>query len=374
MVIIAGGLAALLMAGCNVDVKDKTFAAPGTPVPVQYAKGFKIWYAADGYEVLFRNPQDTTEVYGTLVLSRKSLAERHTDTLAIPVKRAALGSTTFIPYFDFIGQADVVGSVTYTDRVMNRNLRARIEQGLTKDITDSNGVNFELLLAAQPDVFMAYPYGARDFERYREHGIPVVMNVEYLESSPLARAEWVLLAGALTDQLNKSIEVFNTVEQRYWDVKNQAALSSSIPSVFTGTLYGGSWFAPGNKSYIAQFIRDASATYAFEDVEGQGNVELDFEAVVGTIAYADFWGLLVSSKKDFALSNVLEMEEEYAVLNSFKKGQVFVCNTAQTDYFGDAVMQPDVILRDMVSILHPGSFPDHIHTYFRPVVVDVATP
>lgn len=365
------GVLLLLLTGCE-STGGRDSNKPGSYVSVHHARGFKIWHTADGYEVMFRNPQDTTEVFGTLVLSRKTFAERQADTLTIPVKRAALGSTTFIAYFDRIGQVDAIGAITYADRVLNPNLRARIEQGHAKDITDANGIDFEKLLAAQPDLFMAYPYGATTFERYREQGIPVAMNMEYLESTPLARAEWVLLAGALTDQLDKSIEIFNQLEQNYIAVQALTAQSSYKPSVFTGTRYGSEWFTPGNKSYIAQFIRDAGATYAFEHVEGQGNVQLDFESVVSIIAYADFWGLLVSSDTKFALSNVLEMEAEYVTLNSFKKGQIFVCNTAKTDYFGDAVMAPDVILRDIVAILHPDLIPGHVHVYFHPVVIDVA--
>jgi iron complex transport system substrate-binding protein len=353
--------------------RHKPLPTAGSEVPLLYARGFKIWYSDGGYEVLFRNPQDTTQVYGRLTLSRTATTARSgADTVHIPVQQAALGSTTFIAYFERIGAVGAVAGITYAELVQNKAMRALIDQNLVRDIANADGIDFEQVLAIQPDVFMAYLYGNADFDRYRSQGIPVVICSEYLESTPMARAEWVLLAGALTDRLEEARALLAQIESDYREALLLAAASPIKPTVFTGTRYGDSWFAPGNQSYIAQFIRDAGAIYAFEHVEGQGNVQLDFESVLTTIAFADYWGLLVSSKKPFALSHLLELEAAYGLLQSVKKSQVFVCNTAISDYFGDAVLEPHIILRDLVHLLHPQSLPNHRPVYFHPIVADIS--
>jgi iron complex transport system substrate-binding protein len=197
------------------------------------------------------------------------------------------------------------------------------------------------------------------------------MNMEYLETSPLGRAEWVKLIGCLLDRYDEAEELFAGIEKEYLRLSELARSADYYPVVFSGSKYESKWFTPGNQSFVAQYIRDSGARYAFKHINGKGNVELDFESVLSTLAKADYWGLIVSSHEDFALSNLLKMEPRYALFNSFKEGQIFVCNTAKSDYFGDAVLEPEVVLADLIGVIHPGLLPNHVHTYFHPVVIDV---
>jgi iron complex transport system substrate-binding protein len=246
-------------------------------------------------------------------------------------------------------------------------MAARLKSGAAIEITSGNDLDFEQLLKLAPDVLMVYQYADSDFSRYTEEGIPVVMNMEFAESTPLGRAEWIKLVGCLTGKLKESVEIFDGIEKRYRDLRTQVAFKSSLPLVFTGSKYGSSWFAPGRDSFIAQYIRDAGGIYSFEHIEGQGSTELDFEGVVSIITQADYWGFLISSEDEFSYQQVLEMDGIYSELKAFKRGQIFVCNTAKVDYFGDAVMEPDRILADLIGVFHPDLTPDHVFHYFRPI-------
>lgn len=375
-VFLSAGLL-LLAASCGEPGTDPAFRAGGKAeaLPVQHSEGLRIEKTRDGYRVEVRNPRDTAEIYANYLLSRtkKSSAGGDETVIRIPVKRAALNSTTFVPFFEKIDAHEVITGVSYASRVTNDRVKARIDAGETLEIAGSDGIDTERLLMSAPDVLMAYMYNASDFSKIEDLGIPVIMNMEYAESTPLGRAEWVKLAGCLTDRYDEAEELFDVISRTYGNLRDLAREADYYPVVFSGSKYESKWFTPGNRSFVAQYIRDAGARYAFQHVEGQSNVELDFESVLSTLVKADFWGLIVSDYNEFKLSSLIRMEPQYALFKSFKKGQVFVCNTAKSDYFGDAVLEPHIVLADLIGILHPDLLPGHDFTYFRPVVVDVTS-
>ncbi len=367
----------LIFASCGEPGADPAFRAEGKAeaMPVHHSEGLRIEKTRDGFLVEVRNPRDTAEIYGTYRLSRtkKSSAGGDETVIRIPVQRAALNSTTFVPFFEKIDAHGVITGVSYASRVTNERVKAQIDAGETLEIAGGDGIDTERLLMSAPDVLMAYMYNASDFSKIEDLGIPVIMNMEYAESTPLGRAEWVKLAGCLIDRYDDAEELFEVISRTYGNLHDLAREADYYPVVFSGSKYESKWFTPGNRSFVAQYIRDAGARYAFQHVDGQSNVELDFESVLSTLVKADFWGLIVSDNNEFKLSSLIRMEPQYALFNSFKKGQVFVCNTAKSDYFGDAVLEPHIVLSDLIGILHPDLLPGHDFTYFRPVVVDVTS-
>jgi iron complex transport system substrate-binding protein len=333
---------------------------------IKYSTGLRIWKKDAGYKVQVRNPQDTAEVMATWYF-QKGYNGQSTDTIAIPVKTAALNSTTFIAFFDKLDAIGLVDGVTYTDRVMNKAMKRRIDKGQAKEITSAGELDFEKVLALQPSAFMAYTYGDSDFSRLEEQGIPVVLNMEYLESHPLGRAEWIKLVGCMLDKYDLAEGLFSEVEARYNELKSKAALRSSMPTVFTGSRYKDIWYAPGNASYVANYLRDAGSNYVFRDIEGHGSAEIDYEVALQKVSGADYWGMVLSQEEEFTMKDVEKMDEKYTRFKAFKKQQVFYCNTAQDDYFGDAVMEPHYILADLIAIFHPEILPGHEFHYFRPI-------
>lgn len=375
-----GALFSILLffaASCGEPGADPAFKAGGKaePLSVSHSEGLRIEKTDDGFRVQVRNPRDTAEIYGTYHLSRRKQTSAGGDetVIRIPVQRTALNSTTFVPFFEKIDAHEVITGVSYANRVTNDRVKARIDAGEAIEIAGGDGIDTERLLMSAPDVLMAYMYNASDFSKIEDLGIPVIMNMEYAESTPLGRAEWVKLVGCLTDRYEEAEELFDVIARTYSNLRDLARDADYYPVVFSGSKYESKWFTPGNRSFVAQYIRDAGARYAFQHVEGQSNVELDFESVLSTLVKADYWGLIVSDNNEFKLSSLIRMEPQYALFKSFKEGQVFVCNTAKSDYFGDAVLEPHLVLADLIGILHPDRLPGHDFNYFRPVVVDVTS-
>jgi len=354
-------LAAIVMACQPTGVQSSNSDYTGGRKEVKYATGFTIEETNFGYTITVRNPQDTSEVLAQYDLS----AEPDSGALAIPMNSFVLNSTTFGAYFDRLGMTNTIDGMTYTDRVMNENLKSRIEDGSIREVISGDGLDFETVLEINPDVVLAYSFGEADFSRYEEADVPVVLLMEYKESHPLARAEWIKVVGCLTGQAERADSIFQEVEKAYVEVRNQAMLHSSLPSAFTGSKYGDFWYAPGRDSYVAKYIRDAGARYTFDHIEGQASAELDFESAIQRISEADYWGMIVSSEEPYTKEDIVEMNPIYQNLRAFKNDGIFVCNTAESDYFGDAVMEPHLILADLYQIFHGRG--EHSFHYFKPI-------
>lgn len=364
-ILFAITLSALVGTGCSssAESSENNSRPSGEFIEVRYATGFTIMKDDDGFSITVRNPQDTLEILANYRISTTA----DSGGFMAPLESFVLNSTTFAAYFDRLGINDYIKGMTYTDRVMNENLRQRIDSGEILEVISGDGLDFETVLDINPEAVLAYSFGEADFSKYDEADIPVVLLMEYKESHPLGRAEWIKVVGCLTGKSDMADSVFNEIEQAYVGIRNQAMLHSYLPSAFTGSKYGDFWYAPGRDSYVAKYIRDAGASYTFDHIEGQASAELDFESAMLRISEAEFWGMIVSSEEPFTREDVLEMNPVYENLQSFKNNRIFVCNTAEKDYFGDAVMEPHLILSDLYHIFHPreGQVPD-FH-YFKPI-------
>lgn len=350
--------------GCENSPSENLDNADFHQIKMEYARGLRIWQNGDDFKVEIRNPRDTSELVNEYFFT----SENHSPagkSIQIPVTTAALNSTTFIAYFDRLGEAELVSGVTFTDRMMNTNLLKQVEEGKTIELISGGELDFEKVLSLDPAVFMAYSYGESDFSRIEKQGIPVVLNMEYLEKHPLGRAEWIKLVGILTGNVNEADSIFNDLETNYQELLAKVADKEPQPSVFTGSRYNDIWYAPGSESYIANYIRDAGGTYVFDNLEGAASHEIDFESALKAISDSDFWGMVTAQSEEFTMESVLKMDPFYSEFKSFRDSNIFACNTTKTDYFGDAVMEQNIILADMISILHPEVLPNHSGKYFK---------
>jgi len=331
------------------------------PVEVKYSTGLRIWKNNEMYKVQVRNPQDTLEIFGTYQF------ERSGESADIPIHSFAIGSTTIASYFQKLDQVERIKGLTFTDLVMNNNLKGRIDSGLVSELTSAGELDFEKVLELNPECFLSYTSSASNLDRISEQGIDVYIIPEHLESNPLGRAEWIKMVGCLIGNLQESIQAFNEIDSAYSTLKTKAAMVSSIPTIFTGSRYRDHWYAPGNKSYIASYIRDAGGQYSFREIEGFSSAELDMEAALKQMSQADYWGMVVSQDSAFTINQLVAKDERYRDFPSITSGNVFVCNSKKSDYFGDGVVEPHLILADLIAIFHPNVLPGHKYIYFRPV-------
>ncbi len=182
-----------------------------------------------------------------------------------------------------------------------------------------------------------------------------------MENTPLGRSEWLKFTALFFNQEEKAEEIFNQISKNYQKIAAKTKAIEKLPKVFTGFNFKGTWYAPGCKSYIAQYLADAGAELlCVENVDG--SIPLSFEDVFERAATADYW--LNVSQSWQSLKDVIREDSRYSDFQAVKKGNVYNNNArlnenGGNDYWESGISNPNMILADLIKIFHPELLPNH---------------
>ncbi|MFC5993318.1 ABC transporter substrate-binding protein [Pseudonocardia hispaniensis] len=358
-------------AGC---ISDFDPAADYFPVKsrIEHATNFSLRYERS-YQVLTVNqpyPGGASESY--VLLKCGAPAPQLPPGLAgapvieTPVRSLYSESTTQLPLIVDLGVLDVLTGVGNPDYVSGAEVRARIEAGSVVGFAQNQQLNTEQVITEQPDVLLSQGTENPAFPTLRNAGIPVIGWAEYLDSGPLAKAEWIKAMGALTGQEERAAQVFGEIESRYREIAAKAAAAPAVP-VVVGNLYQGTWSVPAGGSTTGTLVRDAGGIYSEADNPATGSVQRDFESVYATDGAAAIW--LVTQQWQ-TMADATAADQRYAELPAVKTGQVWNANkrigpTGGNDFWERGTTHPDEVLADLIAILHPDLVPGHEFVYFQ---------
>jgi iron complex transport system substrate-binding protein len=193
-----------------------------------------------------------------------------------------------------------------------------------------------------------------------------MLNAEYLESDPLARAEWIKFTALLFNREAEAANLFATIAAAYKQVSARVTDVVARPLVLAGDPYGGTWYIPGGQSYIARLIADAGGTYAWADNPSSGSVPVAFETVLARAATATAW---FSSLAVFDVRDALRSDPRLDWLSPVRRGAVY-SNQIRPDYWETGVIHPHLVLADIAAALHPDRFPGHRPVYYGPLELE----
>jgi iron complex transport system substrate-binding protein len=290
----------------------------------------------------------------------------------VPAKSIVTMSTTYLPYLDQLGLLDKLVGIDEATYINNASVLKMVEAGQVKAIGSGVTVNVEQALDLQPDLIMTYASGAPDYDAHPkliEAGLKVVLNAEWLDGTPLGRAEWGKFIALFFNRETSAQQNFAATAQRYNDFKALAANSKNKPSVLVGTPYQGVWYLPGGMSFGAVFLADAGATYPWNNDPSTGSLALSIEDVFDKSQAADVW---INIGFYPSLADMLAADERFAEFSAFQKGAVWNNDQRQNvnggnDYYESGVANPDVVLADLIKILHPEALPEHEFVYYHQV-------
>src|SRR5450432_680748 len=239
---------------------------------IRYAHGFSIDYF-DHYKlvsILDRLAETTDTLRYLLVPEGYPVPGGYPGAQVIhtPVRTIIAMSSMHIALADFAGVADRIiglGSLAY---VSSPEVIKNIKNGKVTQVGIDAAMNNELVLTMHPGLLMAMENPDAGFGRYKtltDAGVPVLLNAEWLESTPLGRAEWVRLMGALVDKEDFVNKKFDSIARVYNDLAQIGRRASDKPHVIMDMPFKGSWFVPAGESYLAEFLRDAGAAYKWSD-------------------------------------------------------------------------------------------------------------
>lgn len=298
--------------------------------------------------------------------------------IEIPVKSVVAMSATHLPHLESLEVAErLVGYDDFT-YISSPAIRARADAGDLVETGSGATLNIEAVLDLEPELVMTFGVGLPEYDSHPallEAGIPTVLNSEYMEISPLARSEWLKFTAAFFNREALATTLYDAQVQRYTDLATLTADVTERPTVFTGLLRGDAWSVPYG-GYLATFLADAGAEYLWAEDIKAGTVGLDFEAAFDRAATADYW---LNTSTWVSQADALTADERYANFAAFQNGRLYNNNArlnefGANDYFGSGVMNPDVILADLIFIFHPELLPDHTLVYYHALGEAAPTP
>ena len=360
----------LFLTSCISNKKTSLEAFNQDIYTPEYAAGFKILGATNVQSTLIQvfNPwQGSKEVEMSYFISRNG-EQAPTGftgpTIPAGAKRIVCMSSSYIAMLDALGEPQRVVGVSGIDYVSNPYILAHKDS--IKDMGPE--MNYELLLGLKPDIVLLYGIGDAQTaitDKLKELSIPYIYMGEYLEESPLGKAEWMVVLSELTDSREKGIEIFSEIPKRYLSLKALTESVGQCPTVMFNMPWNDSWVMPSTKSYMAQLVADAGAEYIYKENSSNSSTPIGLETAYGLIQKADYW---INVGSATSLDELKTVNLKFADAKAVRERTVYNNNlrltpTGGNDYWESAVVHPDMVLRDLIHIFHPELVPDSLYYY-----------
>lgn len=341
---------------------------------VNYATGFTVEYQKNYKLITVKNPwRDAKASFQYVLVQCGTPVPAGFDKsqiITIPVNSAVSLSTTHLPHFAKLGIADKLLAVSDSKKVNTQAVVENIKAGKIAEVGSDGNLNIERVLELNPDVVITYGTGNPQTDSHPkllEAGLKVAINAEYMETSALGHAEWLKFTALFFNKDEIAEKVFQETSQKYNAITAKVKSIKKRPTVFTGFNFKGTWYAPGCKSYAAKYLTDAGADYLCVN-NSSGSIPLSFEDVFARASKADYWLNLSQSWQ--RLKDVISEDNRYGEFDAFKKGNVYNNNLRMNsnggnDYWEGGTSNPDVVLSDLVKIMHPELFPNHQLIYYK---------
>jgi iron complex transport system substrate-binding protein len=343
---------------------------------IKHAKGFTIRYF-DHYKVLhLLSPFDKTADTAKYVLlqrgTKKPAGYLDYKTIEIPIKSMVAMSSMHIGLLGFLDSYTVLTGLANLDYVYAPEVIAMIEAGKIAEIGKDQGLNEEKLVTMQPGLVMAMGSpgaGIGKYQTLEEAGIPVLINSEWVETTPLARAEWVKLVAALLNKEELANRKFAIMEKEYNKLAELGKQAKTKPTIISGLNMKDTWFLPAGNNFMVQFFNDAGSKYHWSNTQAAGSLALNFEAVYPVALHADYWLNVGFDSRD-TKEDILAQDSRYSDFKAYKSGRMYSYNyrvneKGSNDFFESGNVNPQTVLADLIKILHPELLPGHQLVYYK---------
>lgn len=329
----------------------------------------------EGYRVIeVTNPWDTTK------LLQRYILVNHSDSLPqslpqgtvvrTPVSKVVVYTAIDVGAMLALGcEGDIVG-VCDAKYIISPYIKERVSSGIIKDLGSYEKPNSEVLVSLNPDLIVTCPYNGKDYGIVEKLSIPLAECVNYMEYTPLARAEWIKFYAHFMNKQSVADSIYNDIVQRYKSTVDMISKKqTSRPKLLPEKRYGQVWYVASGDSYAAHLFNDAGANYLWSDVKSDGaSIPLSFEKLFQTAHDADVW--LFGYYKEHGDITLEELKAEYASyaeFEAYKKGNVYACNTGRKTFYEESPLRPDLMLLDVAKMLHPQLFENHEFVFYKKV-------
>ena len=323
-------LVLLVVMGCQSNPEQQQKQAKNL---CHYSDLLTIIAAKNGFLIQIQNPEQPKEIFEF--------------QLNKPFKRIAVLSATHVGMLAAIDQQQRLCAIPDKRYLHDPLVKKAVAKGKVADLKSEQQLSIQKLLAHHTQALVYSGFGPEQaqIKRLRSIGMTCIPNYEWRETHPLARAEWILLFGAMTGHFAQAQQYFKKVCQNYKRSKTQPTLCNSMPVVISGYVYGDQWVAPAANSFEARLYADVDFAYYFNAKSGTGSCFSSIQSVLAKSAGVVIW-LNPGQPTRAAL---LQQYPKYKYFPFFKK-RVF-CYTHNTNFYWEwAAVRPDWVLSDLSHI------------------------
>ena len=406
-ILLCGATVALLMAACQ---GGKTAAADdaeaGDTLEMKYAKLLTIVKHGDGEdasgngegvdyqyaEALVANPwkagtmlhryilipkgEEGDKTVAMLAKRRSTGARCTTDTVRTPVERSAVFIAPHCQLMYELGCQQTIRGVCDLDYINIPDVKKRAAlsgntsaQNPIVNCGSSMAPDIERIIALKPEAILLSPFeNSGGYGKLDKLHIPIIEAADYMESSPLGRAEWMKFYGMLfgneegkSNGISGSCEpkadsLFAKIEKEYLSLKAQAAGYTKGLSILTERKTGNVWYVPGGQSTIGILLKDANARYIFEDDQHSGSLAMSPEQILAKGKQVDVWAFKYFGGAPLSQAQLLQEYDGYKALAAFSRGNIYQVDTSTVPYFELTSFHPELLLREFIILAHGERF------------------
>ncbi|HUH25094.1 MAG TPA: ABC transporter substrate-binding protein [Flavobacterium sp.] len=342
---------------------------------IAFADGLEIYKYQDFTVMKITKPwPEATKTFTYVCANSK---EHIPDSLAqytfiqTPVQNLVVTSTTHISSIVTLNEHNRLIGFPHLEFISSPVVRTMIQEKKIQELSDQESLNFEKTVDLHPKLIVGLSMDSETskFNQFEKAGIPVLYNADWVEKNPLGKAEWIKFFGVLFDKQEEANTFFQKIVSEYQHVKSLVASVDKKPTVLSGSIFQDVWYAPQGESWMATFIKDAQGNYLWKDSKGTGSLSLSLEAVLEKGISAEIWigpGQFTSyqemeaANKHYSQFKAFQNQKIYSY--SLKKGA-----TGGVVFYEDAPNRPDLVLKDLIHLLHPHILPNYQPTFILPI-------
>lgn len=412
-ILLGGATAALLMAACQGGKTAAADAEAGDTLKMKYAKLLTIVKHGDGEEssdvaegidyqyaeAIIANPWKAGTMLHRYILIPKGkegdktvamLAKRRstgarctTDTVRTPVERSAVFIAPHCQLMYEMGCQQAIRGVCDLDYINIPDVKKRAASAGNAaagnsivDCGSSMAPDIERIIALKPEAILLSPFeNSGGYGKLDKLHVPIIEAADYMESSPLGRAEWMKFYGMLfgneegrvkreegkSNGISGSCEpkadsLFAKIEKEYLKLKAKAAGYPKGLSILTERKTGNVWYVPGGQSTIGILLKDANARYIFEDDEHSGSLAMSPEQILAKGKQVDVWAFKYFGGAPLSQAQLLQEYDGYKALAAFSRGNIYQVDTSTVPYFELTSFHPELLLREFIILAHGSRF------------------
>ena len=405
-ILLCGATVALLMAACQGGKTAAADAEAGDTLEMKYAKLLTIVKHGDGEETsdaaedidyqyaeaLVANPwkagtmlhryilipkgEEGDKTVAMLAKRRSTGARCTTDTVRTPVERSAVFIAPHCQLMYELGCPQAIRGVCDLDYINIPDVKKRAAlsgntsaQNPIVNCGSSMAPDIERIIALKPETILLSPFeNSGGYGKLDKLHIPIIEAADYMESSPLGRAEWMKFYGMLfgneegkSNGISGSCEpkadsLFAKIEKEYLSLKAQAAGYRKGLSILTERKTGNVWYVPGGQSTIGNLLKDANARYIFEDDQHSGSLAMSPEQILAKGKQVDVWAIKYIGGAPLSQAQLLQEYDGYKALAAFNRGNIYQVDTSTVPYFELTSFHPELLLREFIILAHGERF------------------